>query len=501
MSANTPFALLANATSLPWADVPEWPAAELVRATAAELSRGARLCAWFGVPDSSTSLRAGAPAVRLVAVLAFDSDNTLAVARSAPFSGSYPALTATQPQAHLFEREVWEQHGLVPEGHPWLKPVRRTNGNAPATGEFFRVDGREVHEVAVGPVHAGIIEPGHFRFQCAGEEVLHLEIALGYQHRGVEEALAGGPHRTTLSQMETVAGDTTIAHATAHATVREALAGTEAPLRAQWLRAIALELERLANHTGDLGALANDVAFLPTAAACGKIRGDFLNLTAMLCGNRFGRGLVRPGGCHHDLEPALAAQLLERLATAVADAEQACTWLWDSASVRGRFENTGTVFPVQATEIGLVGLAARACGLVRDVRYDHPAGWHRFAQAPVVVWPGGDVFARARVRSLEIQRSGQFLREQLAAPTEGELCGELGAAAPDTLAIALVEGWRGEVCHVALTDAAGRFRRYKIIDPSFHNWSGVALALRGAAISDFPICNKSFNLSYCGFDL
>ncbi len=493
MSATTPFALLANASGLAWTEVPEWPAAEFVRATAAELSRGARLCSWFGVPDAT--------GVRLVAVLAFDADNTLAVGRSTPVTGAYPALTATHSQGHLFEREVWEQHGLVPEGHPWLKPVRRANGTAPTVGEFFRVDGREVHEVAVGPVHAGIIEPGHFRFQCAGEEVLFLEIALGYQHRGVEEALAGGPHRATSNQMETVAGDTTIAHATAHATVREVLAGTEAPLRAQWLRAIALELERLANHTGDLGALANDVAFLPTSAACGKIRGDFLNLTALLCGNRFGRGLVRPGGCRYELDPARATELLARLETAVADAEQACTWLWDSASVRGRFENTGTVFPAQATEIGLVGLAARACGLVRDVRYDHPAGWYRFAQVPVVVWPGGDVFARARVRSLEIQRSGQFLRELLASPIEGELRGELAPATPGTLAVALVEGWRGEVCHVALTDSTGRFQRYKITDPSFHNWSGLALALRGAAISDFPICNKSFNLSYCGFDL
>ncbi len=493
MSATTPFALLANATALPWADVPAWPPAAFVKATAAELQRGARLCSWFGVPTGES--------VSLTAVLAFDADNTLAVGRSTPVDGSYPSLTVTHPQAHLFEREVWEQYGLVPDGHPWLKPVRRTAGNAPANGGFFRVDGPEIHEVAVGPVHAGIIEPGHFRFQCAGEEVLHLEIALGYQHRGIEAALTGGPHRATMSQMETIAGDTTIAHATAYASIMEALAETEAPLAAQWLRAIALELERLANHTGDLGALAMDVAFLPTSSACGKLRGDFLNLTAMLCGNRFGRGLVRPGGCRHELEPARAALLRERLGAALADTAQAAAWFWDAASVRARFENIGVVFLHQAAEIGLVGPAARACGLVRDVRYDHPAGWHRFAQAPVAVWPGGDVFARARVRSLEIQRAGEFLLEQLATPPDGDSTGDLAPPAPDTLAVALVEGWRGEVCHVALTDADGKFRTYKITDPSFHNWSGLALALRGTAISDFPICNKSFNLSYCGFDL
>jgi Ni,Fe-hydrogenase III large subunit len=493
MSTDASFALLANGTSVRWSEVPEWSAAEFVRATAAELERGARLCAWFGVPEGR--------ATRLVAVIAFDADNTLAVGRSTPVTGGYPSLTTLNHQAHLFEREVWEQHGLVPEGHPWLKPVRRNNGNAPAMGDFFRVEGREVHEVAVGPVHAGIIEPGHFRFQCAGEEVLHLEIALGYQHRGVEEALAGGPHRATMHQMETVSGDTTIGHATAHAMAIEALAGQEIPMRAQWLRAVALELERLANHTGDLGALANDVAFLPTSSACGKIRGDFLNLTALLCGNRFGRGLVRLGGCCHDLEPERNGRLRERLIAALAEVEQAAIWLWDAASVRSRFENIGTVFNKQAADIGLVGPAARACGMVRDVRYDHPSGWYRFAQAPVAVWPGGDILARARVRWLEIQRSGQFLLDQLAAGPEGDICETTAASEPESLAVALVEGWRGEICHVALTDEARRFRRYKIVDPSFHNWIGLALALRGQAISDFPICNKSFNLSYCGFDL
>jgi Ni,Fe-hydrogenase III large subunit len=374
--------------------------------------------------------------------------------------------------------------------------------------EFFQVEGGEIHEVAVGPVHAGVIEPGHFRFQCAGEEVLHLEIALGYQHRGAEEALPGGPHRATMAQMETVAGDTTIAHATAYASVMEALAGIEAPLRAQWLRAVALELERLANHAGDLGALANDVAFLPTSAACGKIRGDFLNLTALICGNRFGRGLVRPGGCRQDVDSRLIEMLRERLRPAMAEVEEASAWMWDASSVRARFEATGTVLREKAMELGLVGPAARACGIVRDVRFDHPCGWHRLAQLPVAVWPGGDVFARARVRWLEAQRSGHFLDEQLAAVPESPFRrqsigsgSEIGPLAPDTIAVALVEGWRGEVCHVALTGRDGRFRRYKIIDPSFHNWIGLALALRGQAISDFPLCNKSFNLSYCGFDL
>jgi Ni,Fe-hydrogenase III large subunit len=493
MNSPREFYLLSNGTSTPWADVPEWPAGEFVAATAAELERGGRLCAWLGVPENS--------ATRLVAVIAFDAENKLAVGRSRPVEKNYPSLTLHHPQAHLFEREVWEQHGLMPEGHPWLKPVRRQNGDHPANGKFFEVSGGEIHEVSVGPVHAGIIEPGHFRFQCNGEEVLHLEIALGYQHRGVEAALAGGPHRATMSQMETVAGDTSIGHATAYATILETLAGTEAPLRAQWLRAVALELERLANHTGDLGALANDVAFLPTASVCGKIRGDFLNLTALICGNRFGRGLIRPGGCKRDLETERAAQLLAKLRGALAEVNQAAEWLWDANSVRARFEFTGTVSAERAGETGLVGVAARASGLVRDVRFDHPAGWHRFAPVPVAVWPGGDVFARARVRWLEIQRSAKFIDEQLATPAEGEVFTDPGSPAADTLAVAMVEGWRGEVCHVALTDSDGKFRRYKIIDPSFHNWLGLELAMRGQAISDFPICNKSFNLSYCGFDL
>ena len=217
MNTLAPFFSFTNASKVSWASVPVFSVTKLVRLTGEMIETGARLCSWFGVPDHEGTI--------LVAVLAMDAESILGVARSEPVNGSYPSLTPKHPQAHLFEREVWEQHGLVPVGHPWLKPVRHTYGNAPANAPFFRVEGGEVHEVAVGPVHAGVIEPGHFRFQCAGEEVMHLEIALGYQHRGIEEALMGGPHPKTMCQMETIAGDTTIAHATAHASVMEALGG------------------------------------------------------------------------------------------------------------------------------------------------------------------------------------------------------------------------------------------------------------------------------------
>jgi Ni,Fe-hydrogenase III large subunit len=389
---------------------------------------------------------------------------------------------------------------VQPIGHPWLKPVRFTHSAIGVT-DFFRVEGDEVHEVAVGPVHAGVIEPGHFRFQCHGERVFHLEISLGYQHRGVERALAGGPTKRTIHYAETLAGDTTIGHATAYCHAVESLAGCAVPLRAHMLRAIALELERLANHTGDLGALANDVGFLPTASYCGRVRGDFLNLTALLCGSRFGRGLVRPGGVAFDLDDARRAAMLERLEAARADVTSAVELLWNTPSVMARFEDTGVVSRETCQSLGLVGVAARACGFERDARFEFPAGVFPFFQIPVSTWHSGDVFARAYVRWLEIQRSIAFIRTLVENLAEGPTRTEAARLMPGSLAVSLVEGWRGEICHVAITDARGRFTRYKVIDPSFHNWSGLGMALRDQQISDFPLCNKSFNLSYCGHDL
>jgi Ni,Fe-hydrogenase III large subunit/Ni,Fe-hydrogenase III component G len=492
---------------LPRSEVPVVGIAEFREAVIAAVAFGSRLAALFGHRQGE--------AVRLLAALADDANNSLALL-STDVGDSYPSLTPECPQAHWFEREIAEQWGVVPQGHPWLKPIRfhhsyRPGHDAwhrdpqqpilPSVTNYFQLHGPEVHEVAVGPVHAGVIEPGSFRFQCHGEHVYHLEISLGYQHRGVEPALRGGPNARTLHYMETIAGDTTIGHATACCEALEALAGCQPSLRAQAIRAIALELERLANHTGDLGALANDVGFLPTASYCGRLRGEFLNATALLCGNRFGRGLLRPGGVRHDLETDRAQQLTERLAAAVRDVTGAANLLWRAPSVQARFEETGCVSRKACVEVGLVGPAARACGVDRDVRQDFPTGLYRFAQVPVSTYHTGDVFARTYVRFLEVQRCEEFISRTLKGLPSGELRVPVGPLAADSVVVALVEGWRGEICHVVLTDAAGQFDTYKVVDPSFHNWFGLALALRDQQISDFPLCNKSFNLSYCGHDL
>ncbi|HEY6872186.1 MAG TPA: NADH-quinone oxidoreductase subunit C [Geobacteraceae bacterium] len=496
-----------NGQAVPLDQVPLAPGDDFFQGIIDAVDHGWRVSAYFGDPRGDR--------VTLYCVLSYKAGGVLGVIAT-EVVGSFPSLATLVPQLHLFEREIAEQCGIVPEGHPWLKPVRFTRSFAPGRDawgrgpaepilpgvmDFYRVEGDEVHEVAVGPVHAGIIEPGHFRFQCHGEVVFHLEISLGYQHRGIEAALIGGPFPKTLCQMETVAGDSTVAHCEAYCMLLGALSGRHAPARAEAIRGIALELERLANHTGDLGAIAGDIGYLPTSSFCGRIRGDFLNMSAVLCGSRFSRGLVRPGGVGFDCGKPQADELLARLAAARSDLTNAVDLLWSTPSVMARLENTGKIETNAAQELGLVGPAARACGISRDVRRDHPFGIFHMSHIPSVMADSGDVYARTLVRWLEAEKSMDFLEEQLRQIPGGAIRTGLNGPAADSIAVAMTEGWRGEVCHVAITDATGRFARYKVVDPSFHNWSGLALALRNEQISDFPLCNKSFNLSYCGFDL
>ena len=409
-----------NGDTVALAEIPSLSLADFREQILQASENGARIAALFGQP-------VGADSVRLFAVLANDAEGQLTLC-STEVADSYPVADARLPAGALVRARNCRAMGRparrpsVAETDPLssflsrrprcLESFRRSADRTRRDG-FLHDDGEEIHEVAVGPVHAGIIEPGHFRFQCHGEKVFHLEISLGYQHRGVERALVGGPDKRTIPYMETLAGDTTIGHTLAYCEAVEALAGCRVPARAQALRAIALELERLANHTGDLGALAGDIGYLPTASYCGRIRGDFLNMTALICGNRFGRGLVRPGGVLFDLDEARQAQLEERLEQARKDVTNAVNLLWDAPSVRSRFENAGPVSRETALELGLVGLAARASGIERDVRAQFPSGIYRFAQIPVSSYHTGNVFARAYVRWMEIQRSIAFILDQL----------------------------------------------------------------------------------------
>ncbi|MBI4309430.1 MAG: hydrogenase [Candidatus Omnitrophica bacterium] len=371
-----------------------------------------------------------------------------------------------------------------PEGHP-----------------FYRVDGEEAHEVAVGPVHAGIIEPGHFRFQCHGEEIINLEIQLGYQHRGIEKMMEEVSLDRAILLAESIAGDTVVGHATAYCNIIESLSDIEAPSRAEAIRAIALELERLANHVGDAGSLSADIGFLSAAAYFGRLRGEFLNLLMELSGNRYGRSLCRPGGVLFDLNQGMIEDFQKRLLTARKDLKEISGLFFGKSSVLSRLEEIGVVSIQTAQELGLVGPTARACGCGLDVRTDYAFGMYRFHHIPISTVSSGDVYARSLIRWIESQRSIEFLLEVLDQMPKGNLQAKTPVLKPNHMVLAMVEGWRGEIVHVAMTDSNSRIVRYKIKDPSFNNWMGLSMAVRGAQISDFPLCNKSFNLSYAGHDL
>ncbi len=511
-----------NSVAMPLSSVPCISFDEFQRQVDSLISHGSRVCSFFGMRPHKGSGQ-NEPSLQLIVVLANDVKKHM-MAFSTQVEKSFPSFTPRHPQFHMFEREIAEQWEVTPMWHPGLFPARfhpsfAGNGDwseltgvnhEPGVANFFNVEGGEAHEVAVGPVHAGIIEPGHFRFQCHGEKVFHLEISLGYQHRGIEKILCGGPHKRTSYQMEVLAGDTTIGHYTAYCQAVEALQGIQVSPETNVLRALGLELERLANHTGDLGAMAGDVGYLPTASYCGRIRGDFLNMTALICGNRLGRGFIRPGAPGFSIDsPERLEKLVQALSRAEKDAESAISLLWTSPTVMSRFENTGRISKADCIALGLVGPVARACGMTADVRHDFPFGRYLTLMIPDKSsgeTMTGDVASRALVRWEEIQTSFRIMQKLLAkitftAASKNEKPLAYSVCQPDSIVVSLVEGWRGEICHTAVTDSQGRFARYKIVDPSFHNWIGLGLAMRNQEISDFPLCNKSFNLSYCGFDL
>lgn len=426
----------------------------------------------------------------MYAVLAKDEERKLYII-SSYVGDKYPCFTQDKPSLHMYERIIYEDTGVEPEGHSFLKPVRKQNGY-----EFLESSDFQTHEVAVGPVHAGIIEPGHFRFICNGERVNHLEIQLGYQHRGVERLLKNKP---SVQLSESICGDSTIAYSLAFCRAMEALSGIKVSTGERLIRLIALEMERIAVHIGDIGAIAGDIGYYMASDVLAVTRTLVINTMLELSGSRFGKGLMRVGGVNYNIDETMKSKILTMLDEVTYRVDKMLNAMFAHATVLSRLENTGIVSKKRAKEIGMIGLAGRASGVETDSRVfdEYESFGHK-----IQVLSSGDVYARATLRYMEIKSSIRLIMNMLE-----HLSGEINKArhslclAQNCFVLSLVEGWRGEIAHCVFTDNNSFIENYKIKDPSVNNWFGLALAVRNNQISDFPVCNKSFDLSYCGFDL
>jgi Ni,Fe-hydrogenase III large subunit len=411
--------------------------------------------------------------------------------------------------------------GLRAQGHPrwkslllheaWpddLTPLREVQVDParPAPRDpyaFLEVAGEGVHEIPVGPIHAGIIEPGHFRFSCLGEVVTNLEIRLGYQHRGIERRLTTVPWQHARFVAEAASSDTAVGNALAHSVALEQLLRIDPPPRAQVLRTMALEVERLANHLGDLGALSGDIGYSAGSAIFARLRGAALGLGEVLTGHRFQRGYVVPGGVRSDLDANRRSIFGLALADLARQTRESVPLVLEHPAVIERMEGTGRLSPSLARAFGLVGPAGRASGSDYDARTAFAHGVFPERAPPPVRRDAGDVLARAQIRGEEIGASLALLAalvEEL--PTSPVRVSVADSRLPsDGIGVGVVEAWRGELIHWITTDDERQIRRYAIKDPSFNNWTGLAIAVRGNLVADFPLCNKSFNLSYSGNDL
>jgi Ni,Fe-hydrogenase III large subunit/Ni,Fe-hydrogenase III component G len=433
----------------------------------------------------------------------------------------FPSIAAKHPVANWFEREIMDYFGPTPDGHPnqnrvalhddWPEGVwalrkdfdgRQT---VPRTGGQFRpyrpVTGEGVFHLPVGPVHAGIIEPGHFRFGVAGEPILYLQLRLFYVHKGIEKRFERLPWRHGLFLAESISGDTAVGHALAYAHAIERLAGVEPPPRAQHLRVVLLELERVYNHVADIGAIATDVAFTVPASRAQALREGLVRIQERLFGSRLLRGTVALGGVKCDLTVGQRRELLLHLERFEREFDGLVTLLIDSGTFTDRVDGTGILQTQIARDLGVVGIVGRASGQDLDLRRDQPHDAYSGFSFTVPVEEGGDVRARLMVRAREVEQSLSILRQVL----EGLPGGVVLSPLPDVLpaegsALGWAEGWRGECLHWVRTDAQGCLDRVKVTDPSFKNWPAIVRAVPGNIVPDFPVINKSFNLSYSGND-
>jgi Ni,Fe-hydrogenase III large subunit len=447
--------------------------------------------------------------VRLVCCIADDHTHEIMVSSTVSYRGAQlRSLSAANFNFEKFEREIAENFGIKFQDHPWLKPVRfaENRANQSLTMDkypFFRMDSEELHEVGVGPVHAGIIEPGHFRFICNGEQILHLEIALGYQHRGIEQLFLEKKkmlQRVVLS--ESIAGDSVVEHASAFSFLVESLSGLQPDYGLLYSRALAQEIERIAVHTGDLSALCTDIAYQLGSSVFGRLRTPIINFFQEWCGNRLAKGLIRPGYQPFPFNRELAERIRTILNAYEPDFVEMNSEISKLPSALSRLERTGILTYEQLLSIGTVGMSARMNALERDIRTSHPYGLYEKLEHKPVIKHHGDVYSRVQIRKEEVLQSMDYVRQLIdMLPSDTSESHDDIKLRPSMFGLSLTEGWRGETCHAAITDDRGELMVYKIKDPSFHNWLALALAVRNNEISDFPICNKSFDLSYCGHDL
>jgi Ni,Fe-hydrogenase III large subunit len=488
---------------------------------------GGRLLAlWVagGVPGAAPAVVRAAIAIAagvLVLELTVADDERDGRAEDSGGAGRYPGLEAIFPCASRMQRAAYDLCGVRStdtDRRPWLRHAAWPAGWFPlqgaddgdavvATGAavddytFLRVQGDGVHEIPVGPVHAGIIEPGHFRFSVVGEKVLRLEARLGYTHKGIERrfgelGLFAG-HRLAAR----VSGDSAVAYSWAYCQALEGLAGCAIPPRAAWLRGLMLEAERIANHLGDLGALGNDAGFAFGLAQFSRLKERWLRATDALFGQRYLMDAIVPGGTAVDVAPQ-AAQALAAHAGQLASEVRTLRQIYDEHDgVRDRFATAGSVPPTLATRLGIVGLAGRASGQAFDARVDWPSAPYDELAPAIVVRTGGDVAARVAVRFDEVLESCRLVARIAAGLPGGPFRAEVAAPVARAFGVGVVEGWRGPVL-VALDAGPGdRVLRCHPHDPSWQNWPALEHAIIGNIVPDFPLINKSFNLSYSGHDL
>jgi Ni,Fe-hydrogenase III large subunit/Ni,Fe-hydrogenase III component G len=435
----------------------------------------------------------------------------------------FESITPKIHAANWYEREIRDMFGLIAQGHPdlrrlirhghwpkgvhplqkdfpWNTVLQRRQPPGSTDGHFIQGEG--VFEVPVGPIHAGIIEPGHFRFTVAGEPIMHLDLQHFWKHRGVEKLfeqqnLSGG-----VPLAERISGDTTFGHSLAYCQTVESLLNIHVPRRAGYLRSLFLELERLHNHIGDVGGICNDTAYALAHAHCGRLKERVMQLNDRLTGSRFLRGVNCVGGVGIDLSTDQLSGMVTELENIEKDFSDIEQIIAVNASLIDRFESTGILKKQTAWDHGVVGVVGRASGIDRDLRRDRPFAAYDELSVRVAGSSHGDVRARVQVRMCEIHESVRLIREIVRNLPEGPLKGDRQAVPePGAWALSAVEGWRGEILYFLMADEHEQIHRCKVRDPSFVNWPAIQLAVIGNIIPDFPLINKSFSLSYAGNDL